>query len=254
MRIGILSDIHYTVANRKECRKRLETVVSDLDDVDLVVLLGDLITDVSPKIDADLLSDIAEIMEAIQPPVRAVLGHHDVRNQRPKEAASFFSHGVYGRQTVQGQDLIFLDSSAPDVEGRRGAISDEQLSFLRDTLAAVGDALVFVHHPIHYQDLADNWMFSEHPERAFCGNKKEVNRIINAKGGVRAVFSGHIHEGGHVHYQGIDHVTVPPFADGCPSVDHTVSGRHVVVDVADEEIGVEVRSPDRVLDTHRIDV
>ncbi|MFB6076800.1 MAG: metallophosphoesterase, partial [Candidatus Nanohaloarchaea archaeon] len=146
--------------------------------------------------------------------------------------ADIVSQRLFGRFEIAGRDAIVLDSSAPHVPGSRGEVTDEQLDFLRATLPDVEDALLFVHHPIHYHNVEDNPWWDVYPERAFCGNKKEINHIIDQHGGIRAVFNAHLHEHDHTVYRGIDHVTVEPFSRKTPGDGPT--GAHAVVEIDDE--------------------
>ncbi len=88
------------------------------------------------------------------------------------------------------------------------------MEFLDRELSELEEALIFIHHPIHYRNVEDTYWFDVYPERAFCGNKKEINSIIESRGcDVKAVFNGHLHSRDHTLYRGRNHSTMPPFRE-----------------------------------------
>lgn len=143
---------------------------------------------------------------------------------------------------------MFLDSSAPWLPGARGEIDDDQFQYLESVADRGQDLVVFVHHPIHYHDVRDNYWFGEYPERAFCGNKKEVYSLL--EGSVRFTFNGHLHEVHHEGYRGADHFTIGSFNREVP--DAGVTGTHAVARIEGDPIEVDVFDETGRTDAYRV--
>ncbi|MDY6768605.1 MAG: hypothetical protein SVW02_00675 [Candidatus Nanohaloarchaea archaeon] len=243
--IGLIADIHVQPGEEEEVYECFEEVLDSLSEVDHLVLMGDLIGSGSvgnyedtPAASAEMMSQIVQRAKAAAPPTTFLIGNHEVTDLSTERVTEILGQEAYGQFDVGGEEAIVLDTSAPRLHGSRGEITDEQLDFLEDTLPDVEDALLFNHHPIHYHNVEDNVWWDVYPERAFCGNKKEINHIIDQHGGVRAVFNAHLHEHDHTVFNGLDHVTVEPFSRKRSGEGPT--GAHAVVDT-DDGITVRVR-------------
>ncbi|MFB6168869.1 MAG: metallophosphoesterase [Haloferacaceae archaeon] len=212
MKLGIVSDVHLRSAHERAVLTELDRVVGRLRafDPDRLVVLGDLIEDETEAADRDHVRAVREALDALSVPVTYLLGNHDVARLSHEDLRDLLGvERFYGR--IGGTDLFYLDSSAPERSGAQGAVSDEQLAVLDRELADAEGAVVFVHHPLGYRDLSGNDWFAEEPERAFCGNKREVNEVL-ARHDVAAVISGHVHETAHVRDRGVEHITVSAFS------------------------------------------
>lgn len=232
MKVGILSDIHLQRAHDEAIRAELDRVLDRLDAFgpDRLVVLGDLIEDEDRETDREHVRTVRAALESLGRPVTYLLGNHDVEHLARADLRELLGvERFYGR--VAGTDLFYLDSSAPERSGAQGAVSAEQLAFLDRELADVEGAVVFVHHPLGYRDLSGNHWFAEEPERAFCGNKREVNDVL-ARHDVAAVINGHVHETAHVRFRGVDHLTVNAFAK--ERRDRSVTGTYAELTLGDE--------------------
>lgn len=247
--IGLIADIHVVPDRQNEVYNMLESVLDELAGVDHLVLMGDMVASGSvgtyeeqPEGAAEMMRGVVSRAEAADPPVTYLLGNHEVTDLSTAEVADIIGQDPFGTFDIAGHTGIVLDTSAPHVHGSRGEVTDEQLTFLEETLPDVDDALLFTHHPIHYHNVEDNVWWDIYPERAFCGNKKEIEHIIAEHGGVRAVFNAHLHEHDHTFFKDHDHVTVEPFSRKTPGDGPT--GAHAVVDI-DDGIAVTMRDPER---------
>lgn len=250
-RLGLVSDVHMHSEDREAVERNLRRVAGRFDrtGVDRALVLGDLVEDESAAADAEHVRIVRSVLETGGFPVTYLAGNHDVTNLSRAGLRGALDGDLWGRLTVDGHDLLYLDSSAPRLSGARGEIGDEQLAFLDRTLPDLEDALLFVHHPVCYLDLSDNYWFGEYPERALCGNKKEVNDVVEAHGGVRAAFSGHVHETRHVRYRGVDHVVLNAFNKELPDAD--VTGTYATVDL--DSLAVDVCVGDRTVESFVLD-
>lgn len=243
MKVGILSDIHLQRAHDRAIRAKLDHALDRLDAFapDHLVVLGDLIEDEDRETDREHVRTVRAALDSLGVPVTYLLGNHDVARLSHEDLRDLLGvERFHGR--VEGTDLFYLDSSAPERSGAQGAVSAEQLAFLDRELADVEGAVVFVHHPLGYRDLSGNHWFAEEPERAFCGNKREVNDVL-ARHDVAAVVNGHVHETAHVRYRGVDHLTVNAFAK--ERRDRPVTGTYAELTL-DDEVSLRVVEGDRM--------
>ncbi|MDY6770852.1 MAG: metallophosphoesterase [Candidatus Nanohaloarchaea archaeon] len=239
-RIGVLPDIHMRTSHHDQIADALRTAVErlDQDDPDIVVAPGDIIQHGDNEHeDRSNLEDVRAILDELDCPVQFLAGNHDVMHIDRDTLPDLFGNELWGRETVNSEQLIFLDSSSPWLSGSRGEITDEQLEFLDETLDDVKEATIFIHHPIHYHDVQGNYWWTNYPERAFCGNKKEINRVISRHENVRAVFNGHLHEPDRTLYADIQHVTFNAFSRELPS--KPVTGTNATIDLG-ETVTVDV--------------
>ena len=240
-RIGLVTDIHAREGEHDPIERELRAVVERLEAFDphRTFVLGDLIEDgATAAVDRAGVEGVVRTFERASFPTTYLLGNHDVENlQRRTLSDVFGGQPRFGHLSVDGRDVVYLDSSAPRLTGARGEVGTEQLGFLRETLPALEDAILLVHHPIGDYDIRENYWFGEFPERAFLGDRKELLEVVAGSDAVRATFSGHIHETGSTSFRGIDHAVINAFSKELPDV--PVTGTHAEV-VVDDRIAVEV--------------
>lgn len=250
LRIGILPDIHMRTSEKENVTALLEETVTELSEAnpDLIVPLGDVIQHgETVEEDIENLEHVQEIIGRLDCPVRYMAGNHDVMNLSQDRVAEIFGNELWGRTTIDGETLTFLDTSAPWLSGSRGEVTEEQIAFLDDTLEQTDRATIFVHHPIHYHNVEDTYWWSEYPERAFCGNKKEINRILDDHDSVSCVINAHLHDPDMTRYRGVPHLTLNAFSK--ETHEKPVTGTYAVMDIG-EEIDIEVFDRDGRQDTY----
>ncbi|WP_327052398.1 metallophosphoesterase family protein [Halomicrococcus gelatinilyticus] len=215
--VAVVSDPHVSTEREgtwkvfHRTRERLRTVLADAmaRDVDAVVLAGDLTED-GARIDFEAVD--ATLADA-EVPTFAVPGNHDVRKAfdahdgRPLSAftANYASAGATGaaggsspsglpfHARVGGVDVIGLNSaSTPDGaldDTHDGAVSDDQLSWLDETLPGADAPVVVMHHNLPGLACGDlrSWR-SSYPLR----NADALVETLTGHG-APLVVSGHLH-------------------------------------------------------------
>lgn len=228
---GLVGDIHLETENRDAAVDVLDMVVDGFAAaaVDAVILMGDLVTySETAAVDRGFLRTVTDAFEPLDVPTRYLLGNHEVENLSRAQVCGLLGQEPYGAFAVEGQDVIYLDSSAPRLSGSRGDLGARQRAWLAETLPGVDDALLFVHHPIHYHSVADSPWWDEYPERAFCGDKKEAGRILDENPNVRTVVNAHLHAHDRTVRENVPHITLEPFARKEPG--DGVTGAHALLD------------------------
>ncbi len=172
---------------------------------DLVLLTGDLVNEGRPE----EYSHLAALLEPLRAPFHLVPGNHDLTPVL-LEAFPYHVHGDTGRADVvlEGPFLIVtLDSSRFPEPG--GSLDEEQLSWLRSTLAAAPETptVVAVHHPpfatgIAHMDAMGLDAGSAAGLAAVVGDHPQVERVL----------SGHLHRLITRRFAGTIAVTAPSTA------------------------------------------
>lgn len=242
LRLGLLADVHMGEGDEAAVERALERAVERVRAFDphRTVVLGDLIEDVDRETDRENVERVVDALAPLDP--RYLAGNHDADQLDAGELAALFGNDLSGRETVQGVDLVYLDTAAPHLPRSRAEVGDEQLAMLDEVLAASEEALVFAHHPVHYRDVTHNPWFGEHPELAFAADKAWIQRTFDDHGGVLATFNGHLHDPHHAVYRGADHFTLNAFNKEHPE-STAVTGSHALVTL-DDRLRVELYDAD----------
>ncbi|MFB6181186.1 MAG: metallophosphoesterase [Candidatus Nanohalobium sp.] len=246
MKLAVISDIHITEDVKEKAFQKLEKTVPEIQsqNPDLVIVLGDMIGGAvttgkeAPEETEGLeeLRKVRDIIEEVDAETLYLRGNHE-QDVEKHEFAEVFNQETYGVKQVKEENFIYLDSSAPELSGSRGQVSREQLDFLDEKLEELEDAFLIIHHPIHFRDLSHSYYWDVYPERAFCGNKKEINNVIEKHGNVKAVLNSHIHDLNLEEFKDNFHFTNPPFIS--ESRDEGFYEYFSVME-AGEEIGLKV--------------
>ncbi|MBO7684479.1 MAG: metallophosphoesterase [Kiritimatiellae bacterium] len=228
VRFGMVADLHYAALKRRWSRHYGESV-RKLDEAvelfnarkpDFAIELGDLKDD-SNGHDGTLvrLEEVERSFAKFKGPRYHVVGNHDCDCITPEE---FFSRTPNGGKTmdrgwysfVSGgvsfivldgcftKDMKHYDRSNPWTDAN---IPPEELAWLEGELSkAEKHAVVFVHQRL------DPASERHHLMR----NAKAVRKVLEASGKVRAVVTGHQHDGGHSVVNGIPYYTLRAMVEG----------------------------------------
>lgn len=250
--IGFISDLH--IDSDGDPFPKLKESLSELEDskVDLIFVLGDIagnaVAGEEENLDLSLIKETKNfIAENTDKEVIFVAGNHE--KEYIEEFEQIYGNKPYGITQVKGENLIWLNTASKKVSGSRGQLSHEQMRFLDSKLDDLEEASLILHHSIHYRDLSHTYWWDKYPERAFCGNKKEINKLLDKHGNVRAVFNGHIHDYNHTAYKDVDHFTVAPFVS--ESRKNGFEGSFGIAEI-NENIKVRMENEEGTLDSWKV--
>ena len=159
-----------------------------LEDVEFISITGDLIHEGS----VGEYEELKNLLVTYVPntPVFLTLGNHDVKENFNKVfLGEEHTNAYYYVKNLDNYRIVVLDSAI--IGEHSGAIQDEQLQWLEQTLAEnyQQGTLVFMHHPILWE------------EKALCIEKAEKLTSILTNSDTIGVFTGHTHMNG-LHYIG----------------------------------------------------
>ena len=242
-RIGVVADVHLGYGETEAVLATLRRCLDDLHETfgaDRLVVLGDLILEAdAAEADAERVERLRRTFERYPVPTTYVRGNHDVEGLSSGDLTALLGQPPCGEFRVGDAQVLYVSSAAPRLTGSRGEVGRSQRDYLRRALEAGGADLLFVHHPICHLDLSRNAWFAEEPERAVCGDKREVNATLDAaEGDVALAVSGHVHEPHRVSYEGRDSVVLNAFNREYPGAD--VSGTYAEIEI-DDRISIETK-------------
>ena len=195
--IGLITDIHYgpdspTVQGSAALELLSEGLASlKARQPELLVDLGDRLTDVTADLDRSRLKTVADQFRSVAIPRQHIRGNHDVLPLGVQEA--MLGGALSNRYLdVAGWHLVFLDSFNGSIGG---ALSDETLRWLEKDLASTElPVVVFSHQPLDGQPLIGNPIFEvDYAADAHPNGHTGARRIMEMAGNVRLAVNGHTH-------------------------------------------------------------
>ncbi len=202
LRIKLVADIHH---GRKTETKRgpfalslLENFVKDANacDADLVVDLGDRISDEGCAGDRRRQKDVGALFEKLTMPRRHILGNHDVVHLTPRENEEILGSPLAMHSIdLKGFHLVFWNANTyiPRPFPSSGALRSD-LEWLRaDLEKSDAPAVIFTHFPLYKPTMWGNYYFEDAIEYSFDANAERIREIITSTGNVIACIAGHVH-------------------------------------------------------------
>ena len=243
MRFLAVTDLHYTnlhdgVDGRQHdlsLDKLKQAVENGAAGCDCIVNLGDTADGFAGhRPQTELLSEVRDVLRGSGLPYHAISGNHDT--SLPKE--DFYPYldmpDRYYAFDCGGYRCLVLDACLNDVREPLPQteiqwddcwIDPGQIAWLRQELEqAAGDVLIFTHVPFMLETRE-----TENPH--LIRNRDAVMELFEKSGKVRAVFSGHYHDGCFGMCGGIPYITFSAMVIG-------EENAYAVVDVTDGGITV----------------
>ncbi|MGJ5177077.1 phosphodiesterase [Bradyrhizobium oligotrophicum] len=217
LHIAQISDLHIKSPGRLAYRRvdtarALARCIAELNRFepapDLVVISGDLADTPAAAEYEHLLSLLAEL----KIPVAAIPGNHDSRDLMraafPDQLYAAASGALNQRLTLEGLELILLDSSVPGQP--YGELDEPSLAWLDATLSASRQrpALLFLHHPPFATGI---W----HMDAQHLRNADDLAAIVGRHPRVQLIGCGHVHRAALTRFAGAA-CTI------CPAPNHAV--------------------------------
>lgn len=216
LKIAIVTDIHHGPARYTkrgaDALPLLEAIGRKIADcgADLVVDLGDRISNADRDTDLGLMRDVAAAFDAM--PTRSVhiLGNHDLHYLSREENEAILNRPLASHsEDVKGRHLVFWQIDLSGRYGEEPIPSEDDLDWLRRDLAATElPAIVFSHIPLDGAAMTGNFYFQNNTDSATLQNMQQARDIIEASGKVELGVAGHVHWNHSSTIDGIRYLTV----------------------------------------------
>jgi 3',5'-cyclic-AMP phosphodiesterase len=218
---------------------------------DLVINLGDDIEDESPEADRARYLECQGILTGSDCELINVAGNHDTVHLRPEDLLAIWGSqrtALYSSLDRGGIHFVILHTrERPDHDVTLG---EAQLAWLAEDLRhhpfPAFPTIVLMHHSAADQDLRGNRWFEGRAHVCLVRERRKVRALLEAHGGVLAVFNGHLHWNHLDLVGGLPYVTVQSLIE---NLDDDAPGRaaaaHAVVRVSQKRIVVEVEGAER---------
>lgn len=211
-RLAIITDLHAgrDTGNVRgpaalEILERIQKQIHALEP-DLIIDLGDRLTDENPDTDHQNLLEMARVFKRFPYQRHHVSGNHDLLPKTEQEAILDTNLGSHATQQ-HGWHLIFLETSNGTPGG---CLSTETLDWLEKELQRSSlPKVIFSHPPLHGQPLIGNPYFeTEYAAFAFPQNHEKARKLLEANGSVKMCISGHAHWFDKREQNGITYLTL----------------------------------------------
>jgi 3',5'-cyclic-AMP phosphodiesterase len=212
LRIGIVTDVHFGPDSPSvlgsAAPRLLARSLERLGELEpqLLVDLGDRLTDETPEIDLERLRTLAGLFGAAGVHSEHLRGNHDLLP--PTVHQRLLGRSVTNRShDVRGWHLVFLDSFDGSIEG---ALTPGTLGWLEADLARNSlPTVVFSHQPLDGEPLIGNPIFEvEYAAHAHPKGHEAARTILASAGSVRLAVNGHAHWNHRVEVDGVPYVTL----------------------------------------------
>lgn len=217
MKFLAVTDLHCSDINQSGTDKdstgsivKLKRILSvNLSGCDFIMNLGDTADYNGGKPQSELLSDIFGVFKSSGKPFYSIIGNHDTSIDKNEYIRLLYCPGRYYSFDCCGFKCIVIDSSINDIskpfpeteiQWDNCNVDPCQLDWLKSELrGSKTPVLVFTHAPLMLKE----WDV-ENPH--LIKNRREIIEIIENSGKVKAVFSGHYHNGCMGVRYGISHI------------------------------------------------
>lgn len=197
--IGIVSDIHYGYSglDSDTIIEALHRVVDAFksQDVNDVILLGDLIHEVSEEDDVDNLELVYELFAEEFETVIAIGGNHDCANLNGTQFSEIVQNPITTKFVRGDTSLLFLDTAFQSEIQNIGQIDGAAIDLV-DNLSGDEKSIIFTHFPVTYTEAyQDNEYFCQYPEAVFAINKYYLTEVRDkdTTPHINKIVSGHLH-------------------------------------------------------------
>ncbi len=222
LRLAIITDIHHgrndETKHGEKALDLLSAVLAQMQEYkpDLVVDLGDRITDEDAGTDRRLSREVAERFERVEVPRVHLIGNHDVeflpRTFHESLLGTPVSHHSVHRN---GWHLIFWHGTPHYRKGNLN-IAPDDLAWLENAISEASyPAVVFTHVPVDGGSTVGNYYFEDRPEgRAEYYNGAEARALITGSDSVVLTVSGHTHWNKLTTIDGVHFVSLQSLTEG----------------------------------------
>ncbi len=212
---------------------------------EFVVILGSLIEDEDEETDKENHETILDVLKELSMPVYHVAGSNEQVNLGKQRIAALLKYPRLYYSFDSG-DYHFVALFSESKNQQEVHISDEQQHWLKQDLdESKKPVLVFVHHLLNEQELAENFWYQQYPNACFVEERVQVRELLARSGKVKAVISGCVHQNNLQEHDGIQYVSLQSLVENMSKHGKTASESFTILTLSKSEIRVEIEGLDR---------
>ncbi|MFT5447570.1 MAG: Icc protein [Gammaproteobacteria bacterium] len=240
LKLAIVSDIHHGPSRYTKIGAAALPLLRDVcnrvtaSGADMLVDLGDRISNANHDTDKELMSDVVAVFEPLDLPRVHLLGNHDMHYLSKVENESAFGRPLGSHSIdLKGWHLVFWQI---DLSGRfpdNPLPCDIDLEWLRADLAGTTlPAVVFTHVPLDGASMIGNYYFENNPASATLRQASRARQVIGAAGNVVLCVAGHVHWNNVSSIDGIRFLTIQSLAESF-TTEGEASGAWAEIELSD---------------------
>ena len=201
LRLALVTDIHHGPPTKTkrgdEALPLLHKFVDFANDwgADLVVDLGDRISDKDNETDRRLTADVAGAFQRVSIPRRHLAGNHDLEFMTRQDGEELLGTSLTSESLdINGFHLVFWQAGVKYDRQDGFSLTDGDIQWLADDLAATDlPAIVFSHVPLDGALMTGNFYFEANQHCSQYGETEEIRRVLREAGNVVLCVAGHVH-------------------------------------------------------------
>lgn len=265
MKFAIINDIHigpedrgYAKGVQRKLIAKAEKLIKEFVDTmnttehpEFVVNLGDVIEDVNNRdIDVHYFKKAIRLFDPLKMPIYFLIGNHDIRTLSVNEIATMlkydqmhysFDHSEYHFTVLSFEMTGDHTKVLSDITA---AVPNEQIEWLKKDLSKTDKpTVIFIHYGLAEDDMKGNFWFEGEAQYALLENRKELRKIFEVSGKVKAVISAHQHWNRMFVHNGIPYFTVTSLIENFKN-EGVAAEAYTIVNIDENKIVVDVRGND----------
>ncbi len=201
LRLALVTDIHHGPPTKTkrgdEALPLLHKFVDFANDwgADLVVDLGDRISDKDNATDRRLTADVAGAFQRVSIPRRHLAGNHDLEFMTRQDGEELLGTSLTSESLdINGFHLVFWQAGVKYDRQDGFSLTDGDIQWLADDLAATDlPAIVFSHVPLDGALMTGNFYFEANQHCSQYSETEEIRRVLREAGNVVLCVAGHVH-------------------------------------------------------------
>ncbi|MFN7024730.1 MAG: metallophosphoesterase family protein [Pseudorhizobium sp.] len=252
MKIAIITDIHHgPVSHTKDpnwdglsaVRAFVDRAVAE--SADILLDLGDHISDTNRDADHQAMSEVAQIFKTFPGKRVHVLGNHDVANLSVADNEEILGQSMTSTVTDLGD--FRLIAWQPDVYITRGvgfSNASDHLEWLVEALNAdERPAIIATHVPLSGHSQIGNYYFERNAQYSTYPDHKIVREAVEATGKAALWLSGHVHWNTVTNVGNVQHVTIQSLSERFTTAPLTAAA-YADLEIRDGQFTVDVHGND----------
>ena len=201
LRLALVTDIHHGVPVKTKRSDMAMPLLQQFVDFtnewgpDIVVDLGDRISDKDNATDQELTADVAGAFQRVGAPRRHIVGNHDQEFMSRTEGEVLLGTSLSSESIdLKGYHLVFWQADVRYDRQLGFILSEGDIDWLaRDLAAAELPSIVFSHVPLDGALMTGNYYFEANQHCAQYDETSEIRRILRETGNVVLCVAGHVH-------------------------------------------------------------